>query len=190
MTPVNDINLGGPEQPSLHIDLTPAGPQQAPIVANLLELYAYDFSEFHDIELSADGTFGYRDLPVYWSSHNRHPFLVKVCGKLAGLVLVKWGSEISGNESTWDIAEFFVLRRYRRRGIGTEVAHKVWRTFPGAWEVRVMQSNHSALRFWERAITAFTGKTIQSLLVKKSDQWWHVLSFESLHRRSAQKQGE
>ena len=190
MTPASDSNLGESEKPVPDIDLARAGPEQAQIVANLLELYAYDFSEFHDIEIGADGKFGYRDLPAYWSSPDRHPFLVKVCGKLAGLVLVKRGSEISGNEAAWDMAEFFVLRRYRRHGVGTEVAHQVWRAFPGLWEVRVMQSNQSAPRFWERAISAFTGETIQPLLLKKSDRWWYLFSFEALQVSSAKKQGE
>ena len=57
-----------------------------------------------------------------------------------------------------DMTEFLVLRGYRRRGIGTEVGHEVWRQFPGRWELRVMQSNHAAYLFWERAITGFAGE--------------------------------
>jgi len=157
----------------------PAAPEQEPTVANLLELYAYDFSEFHDIDLGTDGRFGYRDLPLYWRELNRHPFLVKVDDKLAGFVLVKSGSEISGNEMAWDMAEFFVLRHYRRRGIGTEIAREVWRQFPGLWEVRVMQSNYSALQFWDRAITGFIGKPIQPVRIEKDGQCWYLFSFES-----------
>jgi predicted acetyltransferase len=145
----------------------------------LLELYAHDFSEFHHIELGADGRFGYRRLPLYWSEPGRHPFLVRMDGNLAGLVLVKRGSEISGNENVWDMAEFFVVRGYRRRGIGTEIAHDVWRRFPGFWEVRVMESNGPARHFWERAISAFTGETIHPVRVEKGGQGWHLFSFES-----------
>jgi predicted acetyltransferase len=92
---------------------------------------------------------------------------------------VKRGSEISYNESVWDMTEFFVIRGYRRRGIGTEIAHEVWRRFPGLWEVRVMRRNHPAHHFWERAIAAFTGETIHSVRVEKGGEYWHLLSFES-----------
>jgi predicted acetyltransferase len=166
-------------KPSAHIELIPAAPEQAPLLANLLELYAHDFSEFHDVEPGADGRFGYKHLPLYWSEPGRHPFLVGMDGKTAGLVLVKRGSEISADESVWDMAEFFVMRRYRRRGIGTETAHEVWRRFPGLWEVRVIRSNHPAHHFWERAIAAFTGETIHSVRVEKGGEYWHVFSFES-----------
>jgi predicted acetyltransferase len=161
------------------LEIIPATPEQEPILANLLELYAHDFSEFHPLELGADGKFGYRDLPRYWSEPGRHPFLVQMDGKLAGLLLVKRGSEITGSENVWDVAEFFVVRRYRRRRIGTEIAHEIWRQFPGLWEVRVMEANRSARDFWEHAITAFAVKLIHSVHVDTRGQSWHVFSFDS-----------
>ncbi len=112
------------ETPSPHIEVIPARPEEEPILANLLELYAHDFSEFRDLELGADGRFGYSWLPLYWREPGRHPFLVRVDGKLAGLVLVKRGSEVSGDEAVWDVAEFFVLRGYPRRAIGTQIAQR------------------------------------------------------------------
>ncbi|MGZ4730585.1 MAG: GNAT family N-acetyltransferase [Terriglobales bacterium] len=166
-------------EPSAHLEVLAAAREQAPILANLLELYAHDFSEFHPIDPGADGRFGYKSLPLYWSEPDRHPFLVRMDGKLAGLVLVKRGSEVSGNENVWDMAEFFVMRGYRRRGIGTQVAHEVWRRFPGAWEVRVMQSNTSACHFWARAISIFAGKVIPPVCVEAHGERWTLFSFES-----------
>jgi hypothetical protein len=43
------------QKPFAHIEVIPAAPEQAPILANLLELYAHDFSEFHDVVIGADG---------------------------------------------------------------------------------------------------------------------------------------
>jgi predicted acetyltransferase len=160
------------------VELIPATPEQEPILANLLQLYAHDFSEFHHLELGEDGRFGYSPLPLYWREPGRYPFLVRLDGRLAGLVLVKRGSEISGNEAVWDMAEFFVVRGYRRRGIGTEIAHNVWRRFPGWWEVRVIQSNGAARQFWERAISLFTAETMHPVRVEKNGDSWHLFSFE------------
>jgi predicted acetyltransferase len=167
------------EKAAADIEVIPARAEQEPILVNLLELYAHDFSEFHDLDLGSDGRFGYGDLPLYWREPNRRPFLVRVNGNWAGLVLLKRGSVMSGNETVWDMAEFFVIRGYRRRGIGTEVAHEVWRQFPGRWEVRVMQSNHAAYPFWEHAIAAFTGEAIHSVRVENGGNCWHLFSFES-----------
>jgi predicted acetyltransferase len=162
-----------------HIELIPAALDQEPILANLLELYAHDFSEFHNVELGADGRFGYKHLPRYWSEPDRHPFLVKVNGKLAGLALVKRGSQFSNRADVWDIGEFFIVRAYRRQGIGMKIAHEVWRRFSGPWEVRVMESNRVALNFWQRAIAAFIGEAIHPARIEKDNEFWYVFAFES-----------
>ena len=161
------------------VELVPATSEDAPVLENLIELYAHDFSEFDAIELGADGRFGYQHLPLYWSDPGRHAFLAKVDGRLAGLVLVNTGSEITGSETVWDMAEFFVVRRYRRRGVGTDLAHQVWRRFPGKWEVRVKESNRAAQHFWQRAISIFAGETIQAVRVEESGAFWQLFSFES-----------
>jgi hypothetical protein len=71
-------------KPSKYVEVLPASPEQEPIVANLLELYAHDFSEFHQIKIGADGKFGYNDLPLYWRDPNRRALLVRTDGNLAG----------------------------------------------------------------------------------------------------------
>lgn len=98
------------EKPFAHIEVIPTMLEQETVLANLLELYAYDFSDFHDLALSEDRRFGYESLPRYWSEPNRHPFLVRSDGRLPGFALVKRGSDVSGNETVWEMAEFFVLR--------------------------------------------------------------------------------
>jgi predicted acetyltransferase len=163
----------------INIEVTPALPEQQSILANLLELYVYDFSEFLELHLGADGRFGYEQLPLYWKETNRYPFLVKVNGYLAGFVFVHKGSQISGDENVWDMAQFFILHGYRRLGIGKQVAHEIWQRFPGIWEVRVIARNQKAKIFWERAIAEFTGKAIESVSFDKAGENWHLFSFES-----------
>jgi len=173
----------------LHLELLPATFEQAPILANLLELYVHDFSEFLPLDVGDDGRFNYPSLPLYWSEPNRHPFLIQVGGKLAGLVLVVKSSDLSGpslsgpslsdNDQVWDIAEFFILRGYRRHGIGAQAAREVWSRFPGCWQVRVMQANAAAQSFWTSAIATFMGKPIPSTQIEHDGKQWNLFSFES-----------
>ncbi len=161
------------------VEIIPALEEQEPILANLLELYAHDFSEFIDLKLGADGRFGYRRLPLYWKESDRYPFLIMVNGHLAGFVFVCRGSEISDDQDIWDMAEFFVVRSYRRLGIGMRVAHEIWKQFPGRWEVRVTGRNPNAKKFWGRAIGEFMSKTIDPIPFNKDGEGGHVFSFES-----------
>ena len=172
------MTTSDPEKPDLHIELIAATQEQQPILANLLELYIHDFTELLHLDLGEDGRFGYKNLSSYWQHPDHFPFLVRVNGKLAGLALVK-GSGISDHESTWDMAEFFIVRGYRRCGIGTAAAREVWRRFPGRWQVRVLESNEPARRFWNRAILQFTAQPAQATSVKTGQQNWHVFSFKS-----------
>lgn len=164
---------------SLRVEVVPAPPEQEPLLANLFELYAHDFSEFVALELGADGRFGFAQLPSYWTEPGRHPFLVRVNGHPAGFVLVWKGSQVSGDAEVWDVAEFFVIRRYRRLGVGTAAAHAVWRRLPGRWEVRVLDQNQRAQAFWARAVGEFTGDAAAPKVVDSEGVRWHVFSFES-----------
>lgn len=165
--------------PSVAIEVVPASPDQRPVLANMLELYAHDFSEFVDLKLGPDGRFGYEHLHSYWKEPGRHPFLIKAGGHLAGFVLVRRGSEISGDAGVWDVAEFFVLRGFRRLGVGRRAAHEVWRRLPGKWEVRVMNRNRKAKAFWARAIGDFLGEAVEPVAFDKGGQDWRLFSFES-----------
>lgn len=163
----------------MSVELVPALPEQEPILANLLELYGHDFSEFVDLKLGADGRFGYEHLPLYWSEPGRHPFLVVADGHLAGFVFVRRGSEISNDAEVWDVAEFFIVRGFRRLGVGTRAAHEIWKRFPGRWEVRVIDRNQRAKEFWQSAINEFLGRTVEPFTPAKDGGVWHVFSFES-----------
>jgi predicted acetyltransferase len=168
-----------PRTTSVDVEVIPASPEHEPILANLLELYAHDLSEFFDLKLGADGRFGYERLPLYWKEPGRRPFLVAVNDRWAGFAFVRKGSQVSGDDGVWDVAEFFIVRGHRRLGIGTKVAHDVWGRFPGRWEVRVVVGNQRAKEFWERAVGEFTGGAVRPTLFDKDGVGWHVFSFES-----------
>lgn len=161
------------------VEVHPAAPEEEPVLANLLELYSHDFSEFIDLPLQPDGRFGYPRLALYWREESRHPFLVRMDGQLAGFALVSRGSHIGGDPQVWDMTEFFILRGYRRRGIGAAVAREIWRRLPGPWEVRVIESNQAAQAFWSAVIEAFTSARARETTTAEQGKHWRVFSFTS-----------
>jgi len=160
------------------IELIRASLAQKQILANLLELYSHDFCEFTDLEIGLDGRFGYGELDLYWTDPDRRPFLLYVDNRLAGFALIKTFHR--GDASVWDMTEFFILRGYRGRAIGTEIAHQVWKRFPGCWEVRVMATNAPAYRFWQRAIKSFAcDSEISETRFHHGGKDWRRFSFGS-----------
>jgi predicted acetyltransferase len=153
----------------------------ARVLANLLELYIHDLSEvFPDVELGADGRFGYSRLPLYWSQPKRRfPFLIKRDARVVGFILATRGSPAMDDPSVFDIAEFFVIRRYRRSGVGRRAAVLLWRGLPGRWTVRVSEANQGALPFWTRVVAEFTDGAANEFTRSGSPHGWRVFSFES-----------
>ena len=163
----------------MQIELVRAMPDDAEALAHLLQYYVYDFTEFVDTPLGQDGRFVVPSLAAYWTDPWRHPFLVRVDGKLAGFALVHQRSHVTGDESTWDVAQFFVMRRYRRHGVGGTVATRVFDTFRGRWEVRELHANHAAIAFWRRVIDAYTSGDYEETII--DDERWRgpVQSFRN-----------
>jgi predicted acetyltransferase len=160
-----------------HIAVCRAGLEQKAILRNLLELYAHDFSSFVDLEIGQDGRFGYEGLDLYWTDADRHPFLVTVDQKIGGFILVDAVRQDEASPTTWDVAEFFILRSYRRRGIGTSAAHQVFKRFPGHWQVRVRLSNQPACNFWKHAIVQFAA--VRSARMVSGGAMRQVFTFDS-----------
>ena len=115
------------------------------VVRRLLELYAHDFSELTGADVDEGGAYGYDRLDAYWTEPERHPFLIRVDDRIAGFALVRSGLP-------HDMAEFFVMRKYRRSGVGGEAARAVFAMFPGEWQVRQIRENEAAIKFWRAAI--------------------------------------
>ena len=137
--------------------LEPALPTQRDTLANLIQLYTYDFTEqwagLERGEVGEDGRFDdYPYLDSYWSDPDRHPYLIRADGQIAGFVLVNAFSH-SGLPVDFAIAEFFVMRKHRRGGVGRAAARAVIAPRVGQWELAVARRNTAALPFW-RAVAA------------------------------------
>jgi predicted acetyltransferase len=54
------------------------------------------------------------------------------------------------------MAEFFILRKYRRQGAGTRAARELFDRFPGRWEVAEIPENAPAIAFWRKVIAGYS----------------------------------
>jgi predicted acetyltransferase len=155
----------------MNVSIEASGAEDEGRLRALFELYAYDFSEILELDVQEDGRFGVPSLDAYGSDPRRHAFLVRVDAKIAGFALVDEQSRLTDDAGVRDVGEFFVLRRYRRRGIGEQLARGLFDRFPGRWEVRQKAENHAATAFWRRVIGRYTGDRFDE--VTWDDARWH-----------------
>jgi predicted acetyltransferase len=125
-------------------------------LANLMQFYIHDFSEFWSGtpqgELGEDGRFEPYPLDAYWREPSRIPLLLRLDGRLAGFALLNAVGH-AAEPIDRNMAEFFIVRKHRRGGVGTAAARKIFSLHPGRWEVAVARRNLAALPFWRQAIT-------------------------------------
>ncbi len=133
------------------IELVPAELTDKPVLRQLLELYQYDTSDFDGADVDAHGFYGYKYLDHYWTEAERHPFLIKRGGQLVGFALISDRSVLE-REGARVIVELFVMRKYRRRGVGAAAAKSLFELFPGQWEIFQEDGNIAARAFWDKVI--------------------------------------
>jgi len=152
-----------------------------PILQSLLQLYTHDFSEHwagtRKGDLNALGRFPDYPLESYWTDAGHSALLLRIEDQLAGFALLNRDGH-SGRPVDANIAEFFVVRKYRRGGVGTRFAHGLFKMRSGSWEAAVARKNVGALLFWRRVAQGYSGMAdLEEVDVASADWNGPVLRF-------------
>lgn len=135
---------------------------------NLIELYKYDFSEFDPEDVNENGLYDYMYLDHYWTEEGRYPFFIRVDGKLAGFALVRMIESNEHSQPIYSVAEFFIMKKYRKLGIGIIASNDIFNQFRGIWKVAQIENNKPAQIFWRKAIERYTNNNFQEI---REDEW-------------------
>src|SRR5436190_7333551 len=128
------------------VSLEVASRGDAEELSELLEHYVDELSTLSAIEADVDGRFRYDQLSLYWTQPDRRfAFFIRSGQHRAGVALVTREAATRDAPEHLDVAEFFVLRAHRGRGVGRQAAFLLWDRLPGQWMVRVAQPNVAAL---------------------------------------------
>lgn len=143
----------------LRMELVPKERKQ--IISRLMQFYLYDFTRYLEIDVDQEGVYpAYPGLDAYWSSgDNKLAYLFKVDGHIAGFALVD--RLLRSTEGQFYMCEFFVMQKYRRSGVGTWAAHKLFDMYPGEWKVSQVRANTPARNFWHKVIGEYTNGAFQ-----------------------------
>lgn len=154
----------------MNISVEPILVEQKSVLMQMMELYTYDFSVFSDDDINEYGYFGYSHIDDYWNEKGRYPFFIRVDGKLAGLVLVRSCCEYTNLLNPHNIAEFFVMKKYRKKGVGKEAAIKIFDMFPGGWEISQWMNNLPAQSFWNKVVAEYTNGKYNTFTIEEKNE--------------------
>ena len=130
------------------------GPESDVLLRNLFEHYCHDMSEWFDVDTGPDGSFSY-DTASIWASE-QEVYSARVGTSIAGFAVIGSAAGWLGDIGARDVHEFFVLRKFRRRGVGKQMAALLWDEHPGEWLVRVLEANAPAVLFWRNAVSGYS----------------------------------
>ncbi len=158
------------------IQILKASAENKRVISNLMQLYMYDFSEFTRSDVEANGLFAaYPGLEDYWSEENqRFPYILRSEEMYIGFVFVR--KIETPEKSYFSIAEFFILRKYRRKGFGRMVAKEIFNLHRGIWEIFQMEANKAAQVFWKEIIAEYT----KGLYTERTENNRTIQQFENL----------
>jgi predicted acetyltransferase len=124
-----------------------------PVLARMLELYQYDLSDVWPQDLDLHGEYGFA-VDRYLRNPRLCAILFLADDKYAGFGLVD--PDVTFPDSEYWMGQFFVMKRYRRVGLGSAAARFIFDRFKGRWEVGQMRLNQAAQVFWRRTIGEYT----------------------------------
>jgi predicted acetyltransferase len=134
----------------MKITLRKAELEDREVLANLIEKYEYEFSQYNNKDVNKFGLYGYQYVDYYWTEKNRFAYFIEVDGMLAGFVMVNDYPEIDDRKTDFVISEFFVMHKYRRKGIGKKAFFMVADLHRGSWQLKRHPKN---IRAKSRLIT-------------------------------------
>ncbi len=161
----------------MEISLVKIKAESRHILDNLCPYYIYDMSEHMGWPPNENGqfTFNKSSLDAYWGREDHVPYFIHDDEELAGFVLVR---KDPINNLVYDIEQFFVLSKFKRKGVGKQTLKLVAEQFPGQWQIRVLIGNESALKFWQSAISGLVGDNYTQSEQVHIDLLMHFLTFE------------
>ena len=132
------------------VELIPVRLESKSELENLMSYYLHDLSEFaDDLKISEDGKFKYDGMELYLSEKDLKPFFINFNGENIGFILLNTGRYVPKGID-YIINEFFILKGYRRKGLGASSIKKLMDVFKGTYFVKELLDNKLAVSFWKR----------------------------------------
>lgn len=158
------------------IKLSEAGVSEKPVLRSLMQFYLYDTSEFNGVDPDRHGSFDYPYFDHYWTEQGkkvegRLPILIQVNDAVAGFAFINnFSLYVPRTSTTRNLADFFIMRKWRRRKIGKVIAKEIFDMYEGHWEVKQQRENVHAQQFWRNVIHEYTFGSFEE--VDWNDEYW------------------
>lgn len=136
----------------MEISLKIANIEDKELILGMFSYYLYDMSRYTGWDIDAFGKIPFDNsiIDPYFKHEDHYPYFITVDNNIAGFILLR---KYPYNKTVLDVGQFFVLGKYKGKGIGFKALKLGWELYPGSWQVRVLEANSGAKEFWLKAIS-------------------------------------
>jgi len=114
-------------------------------------LFLHDLSEFNE-ELEIDersGLFEMEEFDWFFEKEGLTPYFIVHEGKRIGFMLLQSGPFVNKERYDYLVHSFFLLRKYRRKGLGKQACVRLFDQLPGRYAIGQLSNNEPAVAFWK-----------------------------------------
>lgn len=132
----------------MSLEICPHQDNHKAIIWNLFQFYCYDTSleDGYDVEETGFYSLSSEYFSQYWELPNWRAHLLRWNGAIAGFALLEDSDAVPG---CMEIADLFVMQRFRRHGIARQVAIHFMEKRQVPWTVVVYNEAKHARAFWD-----------------------------------------
>jgi len=148
-------------------------------LVHLTQFLLYDMSDVNAQDVDKYGRFGASSLQPYFLPHATTALLIIVDGHIGGFVLVGTHSLLDPHFSGHSCHVFFVMKRYRRCGVGRAAATQLFAMLPGQWEIATFATHTVGHAFWRSVLDSYTHGVYKERRLQAGAWRGHVQSFDT-----------
>ncbi|USB33391.1 GNAT family N-acetyltransferase [Paenibacillus sp. YPG26] len=121
------------------------------ILKHLIALFLHDLSEFNPgQELNQkNGLFEFDEFEWFFEKDGLTPYFIIYDNHIVGFILIQSDPFINPELYDYLVNSFFILKKYRKRGIGKQAAHQLFQRLPGRYVIGQLSNNDPAIAFWK-----------------------------------------
>lgn len=146
-----------------HIDIERAIPGDHSLLFRLLQLYYFDSTRWSGEDILPDGLYESSEEGVrsYLAGGADRAYIARVNGHPAGFALVEPAEGF--DEGVSELADMFVLPKYRGLGIGTSLIEHTIFANRSPWLVAMFRQDLAAQRYWRGAFERLPFRSVRAL---------------------------
>jgi predicted acetyltransferase len=147
------------------IALTPIAPADAQLLDNLWQFYELESSAWSQEDIDSEGRFNSLSAfldRLFDPDAVAEGYFIYHGVSIVGFVLV--GLQQLHERAIKELADLYVLPKYRGLGIASQVIHQTIMSSGSPWLICVFRADVHAQKFWERAFQRLPFSTVRELL--------------------------